>query len=113
MGQIVIRTIVPGHTGSLGALNFVDGQVVADEATHAAEIAYCRTRGYIFPDADEAAADVVAEPEETGAVMPKKSASADAWRTYAVENGMPAEEAASLSRDQLVERFTSSKEDEL
>lgn len=112
MAEIVIRTPVAGHTGPLGALHFVDGRVVADTELHMAEIAYCEARGYHFGEAEAIAA---AEPVEAADAVatPKKSASAAEWRTYAVEHGgMAADEAAELSRDQLVERFITSKGDE-
>lgn len=113
MGQVVIRTPVPGYTGSVGALAFTDGRAVADEEQHAAEIGYCRSRGYLFPDEDsEPATESEAPAEPVASDLPRRNASADTWRTYAVEHGMSADEAASLSRDQLAERFTSSKEDE-
>ncbi len=113
MAQLTIRTPVPGHNGSVGALAFVNGRAVADEDVHASEIAYCRARGYLFGEPDEPTPTEEEPPADTGGSdLPRRNASADAWRTYAVAHGMSAEEAATLSRDQLAERFTSSKEDE-
>jgi hypothetical protein len=44
---------------------------------------------------------------DTGAVpMPKGNASAEAWISYAVSQGMDRDEAVSMSRDQLKARFT-------
>lgn len=111
MGTVRIRTIVPDYSGSLGALTFTDGEAVADEATHAAEIAYCKARGYLFPG-DEPDQDQADEPAGDDEPMPRRSASKAAWETYAVAHGIPAEEAKDLSRDQLVERFTSNEEGE-
>lgn len=37
--------------------------------------------------------------------QPAKSASAEVWRDYAVENGVPAEVAAGMTRDDLVAHF--------
>ncbi len=113
MAQVRIRTLVPGYSGSLGALQFVDGEAVADEATHAAEIAYCRDRGYLFPgNAPEREQPQDGEAEGDDTPMPRRSASRAAWEAYALAHGMTADEAKDLSRDQLVERFTSNEEGE-
>jgi hypothetical protein len=45
----------------------------------------------------------LATPES---MMPKGNASHDVWLRYAVEQGMPREEAAELTRDQIRARFT-------
>ncbi|GAA0738748.1 hypothetical protein GCM10010199_62130 [Dactylosporangium roseum] len=82
----------------------------ADTEVHAAEIAYCRRNGYTVTELEDVEpvtepADNVEEPAEVP--MPRRSGSAEAWRAYAVAHGVSAEEANELSRDQLVERFTS------
>jgi hypothetical protein len=115
MGRYVVTTPVAGHTGPLGAVHFVDGRAVIDEDTHPAELAYCRAREYaVEPLSDAPAAGAGEERvDEPGAPaeMPKKSASTEAWRAYAVDHGgMTADEAAEMSRDQLVERFTTATE---
>ena len=38
--------------------------------------------------------------------MPAKSASTEAWRSYAVRNGLTSDEAEALTRDELVAQFT-------
>lgn len=115
MTQFKVTTIVPGFTGDVGTVHFADGVALVDDEKDAATLAYCRGAGY----AVEAAADEPAEPDEEvdepdenpAADMPKKSASTEAWQTWAVEHGgMEADEALTLSRDQLVERFTSNEE---
>lgn len=47
--------------------------------------------------------DAQATPES---MMPKGNASHDVWLQYAVEQGMPREEAAQLTRDQIRTRFS-------
>lgn len=109
MAQYLVTTPVPGFTGDVGAVHFADGVALIDDETDAAALAYCRAAGYTV----EAPADPEPEPdpEPEGAEVPKKSASTETWRTWAVEHGgMEADEAATLSRDQLVERFTSTEE---
>lgn len=103
MAQYLVTTPVPGFTGDVGSVHFADGVALIDDETDAAALAYCRAAGYTV--------EAPADPEPEGAEVPKKSASTEAWRTWAVEHGgMEADEAATLSRDQLVERFTSTEE---
>lgn len=105
-----VRTPVPGASGDIGNVHFSNGVALVDEETDAAVLAYCRGAGYTV-EAIEPEPEVEGEPEPEGAEMPKKSASTEAWRAWAVEHGgMEADEAATLSRDQLVERFTSTEE---
>jgi hypothetical protein len=109
MAQFLVSTPVPGFTGDVGKVRFTDGVALIDDETDAAALAYCRAAGYTVEDPAEPAAEP--EPEADPAAQPKKSASTEAWRTWAVEHGgMEADEAATLSRDQLVERFTSTEE---
>jgi hypothetical protein len=109
MTQHLVTTIVPGFTGDVGTVRFTDGVALIDDETDAATLAYCRSAGYTVEDPKAAAEP---EPEQPDAAeQPRKSASTEAWRTWAVEHGgMEADEAATLSRDQLVERFTTSTE---
>lgn len=109
MAEVVIRTPVPDYTGSVGALHFTRGRAVADDEVHVAEIAYCHARGYYFGE-DEG--DSGADEAPDAPAQPRKSASKADWLAYAVSRGMSADEAESLTRDQLVERFTSNEEDE-
>lgn len=101
MATVKVSTPVPGYSGSVGGVAFAGGVAVVDEDAFAAEVGYFRRTGYTVED-------VVASPEPDGepGEMPKKSASTEAWRAYAVEHGMPQEEADGLSRDQLVELYT-------
>lgn len=103
MTLMKILTPVAGYTGESVGVSFRDGVGHTDNP---AALAYFRSQGYGIevpaPDGDK--------PDELA--MPKKSASAEAWRTYAVEHGdLLPDEAATLTRDQLVERFTTTKED--
>lgn len=106
MGLVKIATPVPDYSGSVGGIRFDHGRAEVDEDRFAAEVAYCRARGYTVTDLAPAGE----EPSGEGAELPKKSASTDVWRAYAVEHGMTADEANALSRDQLAERFTTTKE---
>lgn len=109
MAQHLVTTPVPGFTGDVGTVRFTDGVALIDDETDAAALAYCRSAGYTI---DEPAQDESAADEASAGEQPKKSASTEAWRTWAVEHGgMEADEAATLSRDQLVERFTTSTEE--
>lgn len=111
MARFRITTPVPGASGEVGGVVFAHGVAEVDDQTHPAVVAYCRGAGYGVEPIDEPA-EVEAEPDEDDGVQPpKKSASTDIWRAWAVEHGgMPADEAETLSRDQLVERFTSTEE---
>lgn len=138
MAKLKITTPVTDYSGFCGNLEFVDGVGYADQDTHAAEIAYCERNGYTVAPVDEPECEVEVDekpPPPTGPVhpdsgvaahdgpaapaappapaddkMPARNGSADAWRAYATAHGMDPDEAAELSRDQLVERFAS-KED--
>lgn len=108
--RLKITTPVEDHNGAVGAVLITHGVGYADSEAHASEIAYCRRNGYTVTEIEAAPAPEPEEPAE--APMPRKSGSAEAWRTYAVEHGLSAEEAEALTRDQLVERFTSTEENE-
>lgn len=104
-----ITTPVAGYTGAVGKAHFADGVAELDDATHPAEVAYCRAAGYGIEELDAApgGADVVDGPVVEPGEMPKKSASTEAWRTWAADHGgMDAEEANTFSRDELVAHFT-------
>jgi hypothetical protein len=109
MAQFLVTTPVPGFTGDVGTVRFTNGVALIDDETDVAALNYCRSAGYTV----EAPPEPEAEPEAEAdpAAQPRKSASTEAWRTWAVEHGgMAADEAATLSRDQLVERFTTTEE---
>lgn len=104
MARHTVTTPVAGYHGTVGGVTFVDGTAVVDDETHAAELAYFRGAGYDI--APEGAPSAPAEPEPA-TEMPKKSASTEAWRTWAVEHGgMDQYEADEYSRDELVAHFT-------
>lgn len=109
MARVEITTPVPGHTGALGGITFVNGRAVVNADAFPAEVAYCRARDYTVVELDAPADDLpAADVDGDGAVddLPKRSASTEVWRTFAVEHGMPAEQADALTRDQLVEHYT-------
>lgn len=108
-----VTTPVAGYSGSVGSVQFVNGTANVDDATHAAELAYCRARGYdvaaLAPDDEQQPHE--ADREHLEVEAPKRSASTDTWRTYAVEHGgMTVEQAADLSRDQLADHYLGQKE---
>jgi hypothetical protein len=71
-------------------------------------LAYFRAQGYDVERLDAAAPAGVSDDQAS--VPPRKSASTEAWRAYAVEQGMSAEEADTYTRDQLAERYLITKE---
>jgi hypothetical protein len=123
--RVRITTPVPDHTGIVGNVWITDGVGFADSETHASEIAYCRANGYTIEELEAvelrqerhdlgySAADVAemeAEDAEDADKLPRRNGSVQAWRDYAIAHGLPADEAEALTRDQLVERFTSNEE---
>lgn len=109
MAQFLVTTPVAGWSGDVGGVHFADGVALIDDETDAPALAYCRSAGYVV-EASGPDEEPVDASEPDGA-QPRKSASTEAWRTWAVEHGgMAADEAATLSRDQLVERFTTTEE---
>jgi hypothetical protein len=111
MARYRVSTPVPGANDKIGDVVFTDGVALVDEDADAAVLAYCRGAGYSVELADEQTVEAEEPAGEESAATPKKSASTEAWRAWAVEHGgMSAEEAETLSRDQLVERFTSTEE---
>jgi hypothetical protein len=111
VAQFLVTTPIAGYTGEVGKVHFADGVALIDDETDAATLAYCRAAGYTVEASDDPEPDGD-EPDGDDAEQPKKSASTEAWRAWAVEHGgLEADEAATLSRDQLVERFTTSTEE--
>jgi hypothetical protein len=117
VSRVVIRTPVTDHSGVVGNVYITDGVGHADSVQHAAEIAYCVRNGYTVEEIPDEPGDTSnpAEPsnDETapdGDEPPRRNASTEAWRAYAVAHGIPADEADALTRDQLVERVSSSEE---
>lgn len=112
-----ITTPAPGHTGMVGNVQFTDGVAVVDSDEHPGEHAYFVAQGYVVEPheadgetAEETAdeAPVVADVDGDGIPeeLPKRSASTGAWREFAVAHGMTQDEAAGLSRDELVARYS-------
>jgi hypothetical protein len=94
-----VTTPVLGFTGQSAGVNFTNGVAEVGEGP---SLAYFRAAGYGVEDLEEPTGEHAADP----AAMPRKSASTEAWRTWAVEHGgLSVDEANELSRDQLVERF--------
>jgi len=135
----LVRTPVPGWSGEVGKVHFANGEAkVADDAQ---ELNYFRNAGYEVTDFEEAveaaresedpeSADELEELDAQGAttdpdplvvedvdddgveeVLPRKNASAEEWRRFAVNHGgMSEDEASAKSRDELVEYFTKERE---
>lgn len=93
-----VTTPVVGFTGMSAGANFTDGVAEVEDGP---SLRYFRAAGYGI--------EPLAEPadEDSGAEMPKKSASTEAWRAWAAEHGgMAADVANTKSRDELVAHFT-------
>lgn len=102
--RYTIRAPEPGHEGQVGAVSFRAGVAELDDTVHAAELRYFRSAGYgIEPFEATVLVDVDGDGEAEE--LPKKSASTEAWRAFAVEHGMPEEQANSMSRDELVDHY--------
>jgi hypothetical protein len=106
MAKFLVKTPVPGYSGTLGGVQFHDGRTVIDEDLHPAELAYCRGKYVVEPfDGTEPAAAEAQDARGDASAMPRKSASKGDWVAYATAHGMTAEEAEAFSRDQLAELF--------
>lgn len=113
MSRYIVRTPAPGHTGNVGAVHFQDGVAEVNDETHAAELAYMHHAGYHIRPADEAETEVdetAAAEVDSAAAKPKKTAPVGDWRVYATTQGLSAEEADALTKNQLVERFADEEE---
>lgn len=110
MARYRVTTPVADYSGALGGLVFTNGEALAGDE-HEAELAYAEAHGYGIEPADGPAP--AEEPEEPAdGVMPKKSASTEAWRGYATSVGdISAEEIAEMSRDQLVAHYATEEND--
>lgn len=105
MATHIVRTPEPGVNDTVGAVSFVGGVAEVDEDKHAAELRYFRAAGYgveeLTPaDTADVDGDGGAEP------LPRRNASVETWRAFAAAHGMAAEEASSMSRDELVAHYT-------
>lgn len=119
-----VKTPVSDFTGVVGSVGFAMGHALVDSETHPAELAYFQSAGYhVSPVGEaEATAEPDAEPEPDANATeppagdadvvdkPRRSGSTEAWRAYAQSQGMSADEAGALSRDQLAERYQAPEE---
>lgn len=62
--------------------------------------------GHLQVDTDYLAREQLDAAETIEANMPKGNASHEVWLSYAIAQGMPREEAAGLTRDQIKARFS-------
>lgn len=138
----LVRTPVPGVNDTVGQVTFVDGAAkVADDATELAYFRSAGYQIDDFDDALEAAEANEDDPagaddlKELGTqqgqqdddplvvedvngdgveeVLPRKSASTETWRQFAVEyGGMHEDDAKAMTRDELVAHFTKDDEKE-
>lgn len=128
MSRFLVQTPEPDHTGLVGNVYFQGGVAEVDDVVHAAELGYMRAAGYHIQAVGSAGADEMIEaaglavdepaPDEpiagaTGpeVVKPKKAAAVGDWRAYAQSQGMSAEDADAMTKNQLVERFADSEEE--
>jgi hypothetical protein len=126
-----VRTPVADFTGVVGSVGFAMGRAIVDSDTHPAELAYFRTAGYhvseIAPSPVWALSEVreslglspeqvmdmraADETAKTETPKPRRNGSAEAWRAYAIAQGVSPDEANTLTRDQLAERFADPDEE--
>lgn len=133
MAKYRITAPTPGYTGVSVGVNFTKGfaeieapvlpplPVGADldrnersereaiaQNENLRRVAYFRSQGYgveeIEPDEPEPAEEPDDEPK-----APARSASKADWAAYAIAQGVDADEAEKLTRDQLAERFLDQK----
>jgi hypothetical protein len=104
MARYEITTPEPRWTGEVAGVAFAHGRAEATDPP-ARVIAYFIRKGYGVSRLDVEASAEPADLGDPDDQMPRKSASKADWVAYAVEHGVPAAEAESLTRDQLVERF--------
>lgn len=135
----LVRTPVPGVNDTVGKVTFVDGVAkVEDDATELVYFRSAGYGIDDFDEALEAAKSNDEDPaaaeglEDLGAqsgnqeddpmvlrdvdgdgveeVLPRKSASTDVWRAFAVDHGMHEDDAKAMTRDELVAHFTEADE---
>lgn len=120
MAKFRITTPVVGFTGISAGVNFTNGVAELDIPEdrpedqlryNARSLAYFRSQGYGVEELDEQAPDPEpsSEPNDSDK-PPARSASKADWVTYAITQGVDADEADKLTRDQLAERFLDTKE---
>lgn len=131
----LVRTPVPGVNDTVGKVTFKDGVAkVADDATELAYFRSAgygiddydeALDAAIGNEDDPAGADALEELEAQQGnqeddplvlrdvdgdgveeVLPRKSASTETWRLFAVDHGMHEDDAKAMTRDELVAHFT-------
>ncbi len=134
----LIRTPVPGVNDTVGTVKFVDGVAKVDDAASELGYFRSAGYGVDdFDEALDAAKSnpddtgvaqglekldtqagdsnddplVVRDVDGDGVdeVLPRKAASAETWRAFAVEHGMHEDEARQKTRDELAAYFTQDK----
>jgi hypothetical protein len=93
---------------TIAGVRFSDSSATVDGDVQPGALAYFRRQGYLVEEIrdQEPTPPAAAIPGAQAAELPRRSASTEAWRAYAVDHGgMTSEEAAELSRDQLADRF--------
>lgn len=119
---ITYRVTTPeqGYNGASVGVTFVSG--VAENVPDGAALRYFRRAGYGVEEMSaarpaqvaESAADGAEPDNDDGPVKPAGNASTDAWRAHAVAVGkLTAEEAESMSRDEIKAKFSDDKESEV
>jgi hypothetical protein len=131
----LVRTPVPGVNDTVGKVTFADGVAkVADDATELAYFRSAgygvddydeALDAAIANEEDPAAADALegldvqqgnqeddplvlrdVDADGVDEVLPRKSASTETWRLFAVDHGMHEDAAKAMTRDELVAHFT-------
>lgn len=137
----LVRTPVPGVNDKVGEVTFTDGVAkVADDATELAYFRSAGYQIDDFDEALDAAKGNVEDPaaaegledlkaqqgnqeddplvvrdvdgDGVDEVLPRKSASTETWRAFAVEHGMHEDDAKAMTRDELVAHFTQDDDQE-
>lgn len=114
MAKYRITTPVAGFTGVSVGVNFTKGvaelEAPEDDRQHPMfrALAYFRAQGYGVEEIKPDEPKPVEEPDD-GPKAPARSASKADRLAYAVAQGMDADEADKLTRDQLAERFLDQK----
>jgi hypothetical protein len=114
MAKYRITAPVVDFTGVSVGVNFTKGvaeiDVPEDDRQHpmSRALAYFRAQGYGVEELDTVE-DVPEPVEDEPKPPPARSASKADWVAYATSQGMDADEADKLTRDQLAERFLDSK----
>lgn len=129
MAKFQVKAPVAGYNATVGdvagGIVFKDSVAVVDDQVHATALDYFRGAGYTVEEiVDEPAAPAGTGEQDDGdqpptvdvdgdgvpETLPRRSASTDEWRAFATAHGMSADEAATLSRDELAARYYANQE---